>query len=596
MVVHAGIQAALAFLVEGVRRHRQDGQLRALGQAADGTCGIQPVQDRHLNVHQHEGVVTVLDHVDRLLPVAGDVHDHAGAADQCHGHLLVDRVVLGQQHLARLCRGQRGQAFSGRVRARQRVGHRFVGLAGGGGLDVKLEPEAAAAAGLAVHADPAAHQFGQAAADGQAQPGAAVAARGGLVGLLEVLEQAILSIGIDADAAVLHLEAHRQALRGRRALAACRQAHKAAVGELDRIAGKVQQQLGDALRVTQQLDAAQGRRDIAFDLEALGGSALQGHVGDVVQHFVDRELNPLELHLAGLDLGEVEHVVDDAQQMLGRIGDLLQPLLLHRLDGVALGQVGQADDGVHRRADLMADGGQEGRLVRVGRLQHRGALAHPLFGQCLVEPPVFEAHLQRLPQRAGEHLDIGHRGAEHQQQGQRDHPGQRHRVDRAAQQEWQQAGNQHRVDMRQADGRRRAHGHHHHHLHRGQHHQPGQLGLEEEPAGHAPGGAEHQAIAGQPAIPAMQLALCLQAQALRREAEKIHRQPGQHQAGPAGEQGPVHRAAEPQADPQQRDARRARGQPVELVAGQHREAHLVQVTPLRLIDDALGHGASPAQL
>mmetsp|Transcript_18214 Transcript_18214/g.43670 ORF Transcript_18214/g.43670 Transcript_18214/m.43670 type:complete len:579 (-) Transcript_18214:81-1817(-) len=365
MVVHAGIQAALAFLVEGVRRHRQDGQLRALGQAADGTCGIQPVQDRHLNVHQHEGVVTVLDHVDRLLPVAGDVHDHAGAADQCHGHLLVDRVVLGQQHLARLCRGQRGQAFSGRVRARQRVGHRFVGLAGGGGLDVKLEPEAAAAAGLAVHADPAAHQFGQAAADGQAQPGAAVAARGGLVGLLEVLEQAILSIGIDADAAVLHLEAHRQALRGRRALAACRQAHKAAVGELDRIAGKVQQQLGDALRVTQQLDAAQGRRDIAFDLEALGGSALQGHVGDVVQHFVDRELNPLELHLAGLDLGEVEHVVDDAQQMLGRIGDLLQPLLLHRLDGVALGQVGQADDGVHRRADLVAHVGEEGALGQV---------------------------------------------------------------------------------------------------------------------------------------------------------------------------------------------------------------------------------------
>jgi hypothetical protein len=36
----------------------------------------------------------------------------------------------------------------------------------------------------------------------------------------------------------------------------------------------------------------------------------------------------LQLHLAGLDLGEVEDVVDDAQQVLARVVDLLQVVAL----------------------------------------------------------------------------------------------------------------------------------------------------------------------------------------------------------------------------------------------------------------------------
>ena len=64
-----------------------------------------------------------------------------------------------------------------------------------------------------------------------------------------------------------------------------------------------------------------------------------------------------------------------AQQVLGRVfGHLLQALLLLGLDGVALQQVGQADDGVHRRADLVAHVGQEGALGQVGRLRSLGGL------------------------------------------------------------------------------------------------------------------------------------------------------------------------------------------------------------------------------
>ena len=66
--------------------------------------------------------------------------------------------------------------------------------------------------------------------------------------------------------------------------------------------------------------------------------------------------------LPGLDLGEVQDVVDDGQQRLTRAAQTLgqRPLV-----GVEVGveqKLGQADDAVHRRTDLVAHGGQELRL------------------------------------------------------------------------------------------------------------------------------------------------------------------------------------------------------------------------------------------
>jgi hypothetical protein len=52
---------------------------------------------------------------------------------------------------------------------------------------------------------------------------------------------------------------------------------------------------------------------------------------------------------------------------MGRIGHLAQALVLLGVAGVALGEVGEADDGIHRRADFMAHVGQEGALGAVGR-------------------------------------------------------------------------------------------------------------------------------------------------------------------------------------------------------------------------------------
>jgi hypothetical protein len=86
----------------------------------------------------------------------------------------------------------------------------------------------------------------------------------------------------------------------------------------------------------------------------------------------------------GLDLGDVEQVVDDVEHMLARIADVMgifeiaraadraEPFLRHHF--------GKADDGVERGADFVADPGKEIALVRIRGL--RGALggAQLFFG------------------------------------------------------------------------------------------------------------------------------------------------------------------------------------------------------------------------
>ena len=76
-----------------------------------------------------------------------------------------------------------------------------------------------------------------------------------------------------------------------------------------------------------------------------------------------------EVHLAGLDLRQVEDVVDERQQVLARGVDLLEvggEVLLAQVFGLFLQHLAVADDGVQRRAQLVAHVGQELALGAVG--------------------------------------------------------------------------------------------------------------------------------------------------------------------------------------------------------------------------------------
>jgi len=82
-------------------------------------------------------------------------------------------------------------------------------------------------------------------------------------------------------------------------------------------------------------------------------------IADIAKYTIEVEWRIFEFELAGLDLREVEDIVDDAQQEVGGLLDFRQvvALLLAWLRGQT--QLRHADDGVHRRAYLVAHVGEK---------------------------------------------------------------------------------------------------------------------------------------------------------------------------------------------------------------------------------------------
>ena len=125
------------------------------------------------------------------------------------------------------------------------------------------------------------------------------------------------------------------------------------LGELDGVVDEVGQDLAEPQRVAQQV-LRDVRRDVRQELQALLVRLLGGERGDGADDLVEPEVGGLDVELAGLDLREVEDVVDDGQQRRAGVVDLADVVALL---GGELGlerEVRQADDGVHRRADLVA--------------------------------------------------------------------------------------------------------------------------------------------------------------------------------------------------------------------------------------------------
>jgi len=206
------------------------------------------------------------------------------------------------------------------------------------------------------------------AADRQAEPGPAVLAGGRRFGLAEGLEQPIQLLRVHADAGVADGEADLLGAIGR--LARDGQRDRAVVGELGGVAEQVEERLANLGQVgphgTRVVDTAH--------LEGVGVLLHQRlddrhHVGD---HVRDAELLEIELHLAGLDLGQVQDVVDQPQQVLAGAVDLLEvgdEFFLAEVLGLLLEHLAVADDRVERGPQLMGHVGQELGLVAAGDLQ-----------------------------------------------------------------------------------------------------------------------------------------------------------------------------------------------------------------------------------
>ena len=170
----------------------------------------------------------------------------------------------------------------------------------------------------AIHRDAAVHALDDAPRDGEAEARAAELAAGAAFGLLEFEEDARLLFRRDADAGVAHLE---HDLVRRRALLD-HDADAARFGELDGVAGEIEQHLAQPRRVA---GYAFGHPfvDVGGDLEALGLGARTQKLDDLLDQRQQRERARLQFELAGFDLGEVQDLLDQRQQRVaGGLGGL----------------------------------------------------------------------------------------------------------------------------------------------------------------------------------------------------------------------------------------------------------------------------------
>src|SRR5262249_39359012 len=183
----------------------------------------------------------------------------------------------------------------------------------------------------------------------------------------------------------------------------------ARICELNRVADEIDEDLSQAATI-----ATAGRQfgrhlDLKGELlvcrQRLKG-ATDG-LGDVL----NRVIGQFENQLTGLDLGKVEHVIDESKQVLA-VGLKAFEYAKHLLGWLAVSavrhQFGVAQDGVERRAQLMAHIGEELRLV-LARFFKLAALVLDFVKQ----PNVFDGNRglisKGLNQRdllVGERLDL----------------------------------------------------------------------------------------------------------------------------------------------------------------------------------------------
>ena len=177
--------------------------------------------------------------------------------------------------------------------------------------------------------------------------------------------------------------------------------HFARIGELDGVADQIEQHLRQAAFVAAA--AGQVGRHIGLECELLVERQRLDRVVDRLGHVLQRIIGEVERELAGLDLGKVEHGVDQAEQMPAVALDPFEHGL-HLVRRLAIDavrdQLGVAQDGVERRAQLVAHVGEELRLV----LARLGKLAALVLD--FVEQPNVLDRDHRLVGEGGDQLDL----------------------------------------------------------------------------------------------------------------------------------------------------------------------------------------------
>ncbi|QJW99075.1 hypothetical protein FTUN_6673 [Frigoriglobus tundricola] len=229
--------------------------------------------------------------------------------------------------------------------------------------------ERAPAAGLAGDADLAAQQPHQFPRDREAQPGPAELPARGPVRLPERLEDDFLLVRRDADPRVA--DGERDPVAG---AALHVHAHLAGFGELQRVREQVFEHLLQPLPVGGDRVGA-ARRDPDVERQGLLFGDRAEHAVQVLDELREPHRLGPHVHAPGLDLRQVEDVVDEREQVVpGGLNGLGVPHLFGRQVPLAVvrEELRQDERGVQRRAQLVRHVGQEVGLVPAGQLEFPG--------------------------------------------------------------------------------------------------------------------------------------------------------------------------------------------------------------------------------
>ena len=229
----------------------------------------------------------------------------------------------------------------------------------------KTQREGGALAGRALDHDVATEQTAEGPRDGEAEAGAAELAGGRLVGLREPFEQPAQLLLRHADPRVDDPEL--QHLGVAFVVAADLQGQLPVLGEFRCVAQEVEEAL------PQLDDVGLHRADIGCDLDLERVALLPDQRLHGALDFGDqsRDLDPFRIgvHSPGFDLGEIENIVDEAQEVAGvgfDLAEIPQQARFAKVLDLLLHHLAVADDGGERGPELMAHIGQEGALGPVG--------------------------------------------------------------------------------------------------------------------------------------------------------------------------------------------------------------------------------------
>src|SRR5215510_13072843 len=222
----------------------------------------------------------------------------------------------------------------------------------------QLHLEGRALAERRLHPNAAAMHLHDLLGDGEAEARAALGLGKGTVDLVELLEDPSLLVRRYAGSGVCDGDGEVAIARARG------DAHLAGVGELDSVAHEIKQHLSQALFVSkanwERLVDGCRKREILVLGERLSGSA------DRLDHALDGVFGHVEGELAGLDLGDVQHGVDEAQEVLAVGTDACEGIERFwslRLVEALLDEFGIPENGRERGPKLVAHVGHELVLV-----------------------------------------------------------------------------------------------------------------------------------------------------------------------------------------------------------------------------------------